>query len=125
MLSIKHADTRVSVRTASSTASSSTNRSPSRNSPNTSPIRVRVDGDVYAVGVLTGPEVEERLIQAAIKKANAPFDKSVFLGFLAGVWVGLGGIAALTVAGGIPIAVRNAWPMLPKLCMGVFFTFGE
>lgn len=78
----------------------------------------------YPDEVLSGHELEAVILAAAIKKANAPFDKSFFLGALAGVWVGLAGIAALTVAGGIPVDVRNEWPMLPKLAMGTFFTFG-
>jgi len=77
----------------------------------------------YPDEVLSGHELEAVILAAAIKKANAPFDKTFFLGALAGLWVGLAGIAALTVAGGIPVDVRNEWPMLPKLCMGTFFTF--
>jgi len=77
----------------------------------------------YPDEVLSGHELEAVILAAAIKKANAPFDKTFFLGALAGIWVGLAGIAALTVAGGIPVEVRNEWPMLPKLCMGIFFTF--
>lgn len=33
-------------------------------------------------------------------KMHNPVDKMAFLGFLAGIWVGFGGIAATTVAGG-------------------------
>jgi formate transporter len=68
-----------------------------------------------------------------------PVDKMAFLGFMAGIWVGFGGIAATTVAGGIfspkfilnfliiavgiPSDVRDTWPILPKLGLALFFPF--
>ena len=52
-----------------------------------------------------------------------PVDKMAFLGFLAGVWVGFGGIAATAVGGGIPIAIRAEWPVLPRLGLAFFFPF--
>jgi formate transporter len=52
-----------------------------------------------------------------------PVDKMAFLGFLAGVWVGFGGIAATAVGGGIPVAIRTDWPVLPKLGLAFFFPF--
>ncbi|KIM29025.1 hypothetical protein M408DRAFT_329061 [Serendipita vermifera MAFF 305830] len=52
-----------------------------------------------------------------------PLDKMAFLGFLAGIWVGFGGIAATSVAGGIPAEIRAQWPVLPKLGLAFFFPF--
>jgi formate transporter len=69
-----------------------------------------------------------------------PIDKMVFLGFMAGIWVGFGGIAATSVAGGphlacqsvtrnnlyaigIPVEIRDQWPVLPKLGLAFFFPF--
>ena len=52
-----------------------------------------------------------------------PVDKMAFLGFLAGTWVGFGGIAATAVGGGIPIAIRAEWPVLPRIGVAFFFPF--
>jgi len=71
-----------------------------------------------------------------------PIDKMFFLGFLAGMWVGFGGIAGKSlgilfefkelrsitqkgtaVAGGIPIDVRERWPTLPRMGIAFFFPF--
>lgn len=75
--------------------------------------------------MLSGLALENAILQNAIKKISNPIDKTFFLGMLAGVWVGLGGIASLSVAGGIPVDVRNAWPFLPKLAIGLNFPFGS
>lgn len=71
-------------------------------------------------------------------KMHNPVDKMAFLGFVAGIWVGFGGIAATTVAGGmcspyistfahailgIPREIREEWPVLPKLGVALFFPF--
>ena len=74
--------------------------------------------------MLSGLALENAILQNAIKKICNPLDKTFFLGMLAGVWVGFGGMAALSVAGGIPEDVRSAWPFLPKLGVGLFFPFG-
>ena len=52
-----------------------------------------------------------------------PPDKQLFLGFLAGIWVGLGGLTAISMAGGVPEDVRERWTMLPKFLTGAFFAF--
>lgn len=75
--------------------------------------------------MLSGLLLEDAILQNAYKKISNPLDKTFFLAVLAGFWVGLGGIAALSIAGGIPVDVRNAWPFLPKLAIGLFFSFGE
>lgn len=63
------------------------------------------------------------MIHNASHKMHNPVDKMAFLGFLAGVWVGFGGIAATAVGGGIPVAVRAEWPVLPKCGVAFFFPF--
>jgi formate/nitrite transporter len=73
--------------------------------------------------MLSGMLLEDAVLHNAIKKLHNPIDKTAFLGFMAGVWVGFGGLAALSVAGGIPVDVRARWPVLPKLGLGFFFPF--
>jgi hypothetical protein len=41
------------------------------------------------------------------------------------VWVGFGGIAALSAASGMPESVIVAWSIVPKFLMDAFFAFGE
>lgn len=73
--------------------------------------------------MLSGLLLEDAVLHNAIKKLHNPIDKTAFLGFMAGVWVGCGGMAALSVAGGIPVDVRARWPVLPKLGLAFFFPF--
>ena len=54
-------------------------------------------------------------------KAHLPLGKLFFLGVLAGWWCGLAVILVVTIAGGIPVDVRTAWPCLPKIVAGLFF----
>ncbi|KAG8757603.1 hypothetical protein FRC14_001894 [Serendipita sp. 396] len=73
--------------------------------------------------MLSGLLLEDAMIHNASHKMHNPVDKMAFLGFLAGIWVGFGGIAATSVAGGIPAAIRAEWPVLPKLGTAFFFPF--
>ena len=66
-------------------------------------------------------DVEKQQEKMSIIKAHLPFPRLFFLGCLAGWWIGLGATFALTMSGGIPVSVRTAWPMLPKVVTGVFF----
>ncbi len=66
-------------------------------------------------------EVEKLQESLSIKKAHYPLGKLFFLGCLAGWWVGLSSILVVTIAGGIPVDVRTAWPCLPKIATGLFF----
>ncbi|KAG5461448.1 MAG: hypothetical protein BJ554DRAFT_6361 [Olpidium bornovanus] len=78
-----------------------------------------------ALEMLMGPALESKFVQTAYKKSRNPIDKSVFLGMLAGFWVGLGGLAGLSAAGGISEAVRHTHPILPKMAVGFFFPFAR
>jgi formate/nitrite transporter FocA (FNT family) len=69
-------------------------------------------------------DVEKQQEKLSIIKAHLPFGKLFFLGCLAGWWVGLGAILVVTVAGGIPVATRNDWPMFPKIITGFLFPVG-
>lgn len=74
--------------------------------------------------MLSGLLLEDAILYNATRKVmNAP-DKQVFMGILAGIWVGLGGITATSVAGGVPEDVRARWTSLPKFLNGAFFAFG-
>ncbi|CAE6414005.1 unnamed protein product [Rhizoctonia solani] len=73
--------------------------------------------------MLSGLLLEDAVLHNATKKIHNPYDKMFFLGMLAGVWVGFGGLAAVSAAGGVPEDVRARWVMLPKLLMGSFFAF--
>ncbi|KAF9529872.1 Formate/nitrite transporter-domain-containing protein [Crepidotus variabilis] len=73
--------------------------------------------------MLSGLLLEDAMVHNAVHKMQNPIDKMFFLGFIAGIWVGLSGIAATMVAGGIPIEVRQQWPTLPKMGLAFFFPF--
>jgi hypothetical protein len=75
--------------------------------------------------MLSGLLLEDAVLHNATKKIHNPYDKMFFLGLLAGIWVGFGGLAAVSAAGGVPEDVRARWVMLPKLLMGSFFAFGS
>jgi hypothetical protein len=75
--------------------------------------------------MLSGLLLEDALLYNATKKVNNSPDKVLFTGALAGFWVGIGGIAAVSAAGGVPDEVRHTWLSLPKFLMGAFFAFGE
>jgi formate/nitrite transporter FocA (FNT family) len=75
--------------------------------------------------MLSGLLLEDAVLHNATKKIHNPYDKMFFLGTLAGIWVGFGGLAAVSAAGGVPEDVRARWVMLPKLLMGSFFAFGS
>uniref|UniRef100_A0A7S0HG13 EF-hand domain-containing protein n=1 Tax=Hanusia phi TaxID=3032 RepID=A0A7S0HG13_9CRYP len=66
-------------------------------------------------------EVEKQVEKLSMKKAHIEPLKLFFLGCVAGWWVGLAVILTVTLSGGIPVEVRNAWPMLPKMLVGFFF----
>jgi len=66
-------------------------------------------------------EVEKLQEKLSMYKAHLPLGKLFFLGVLAGWWCGLAVILVVTIAGGIPIDVRNSWPCLPKIVAGLFF----
>lgn len=78
-----------------------------------------------APDMLSGLLLEDAVLHNATKKIHNPIDKMFFLGLIAGVWVGFGGLAAVSAAGGVPEDVRARWVMLPKLLMGSFFAFGS
>lgn len=68
-----------------------------------------------------GAEVELVTTQLGQKKAAMSWHKMLFLGTLAGLFIVFGGAFALTVAGGISVDTRKAYPMLPKLLVGLTF----
>ncbi|KAG8917681.1 hypothetical protein FRC01_002291 [Tulasnella sp. 417] len=74
-----------------------------------------------AVDMLSGLLLEDAIVHNAVHKAQNTPDKTFFLGMLAGLWITFGGLAGLSAAGGIPIDVRNNWPILPKLGLAIFF----
>ncbi|CAE7150690.1 unnamed protein product [Rhizoctonia solani] len=73
--------------------------------------------------MLSGLLLEDAVLHNATKKIHNPYDKMFFLGLLAGIWIGFGGLAAASAAGGVPEDVRVRWVVLPKLLMGSFFAF--
>lgn len=75
--------------------------------------------------MLSGLLLEDAVLYNATKKANNPIDKLFFLSTMAGIWVGIGGLAGVSAAGGVPESVRNQWLALPKFLLGGFFAFGE
>lgn len=75
--------------------------------------------------MLSGLILEDAILHNAAKKISNPIDKTYFLGVLAGVWIGFGGTAALTIAGGIPRDIREEWPVLPRVGFAIVFPFGE
>lgn len=56
----------------------------------------------------------------AAKKAEMRLDVVIVLGLLSGLWVGLGGLASIMAAGGMP----NSDPGVKKIVAGVTFSVG-
>ena len=75
--------------------------------------------------MLSGLLLEDAVLYNATRKVVNPPDKQLFLALLAGIWVGLGGLTAVSIAGGVPEDVRARWPSLPKFLNGAFFAFGR
>jgi hypothetical protein len=75
--------------------------------------------------MLSGLLLEDALLFNATKKVSNTPDKLLFLSLIAGIWVGLGGVVAVSAAGGVPEDVRSQWVSLPKFLMGSFFAFGK
>ncbi|KAH7412366.1 Formate/nitrite transporter-domain-containing protein [Phaeosphaeria sp. MPI-PUGE-AT-0046c] len=73
--------------------------------------------------MLSGLALENAILFNATRKAADPPDKVLFLGILGGIWVGIGGIAGMSGAGGIPDAVRLQWVSLPRVVLGGWFVF--
>lgn len=83
---------------------------------------VRDTTSLAGSGTLTAAETEHAFLgMAHTKLYKNSWDKNFFLAFVAGFWVSLGAHTGSAFAGGIPLAVRTAWPILPKL--GVAITF--
>ena len=78
-----------------------------------------------ASGTQTGAAIEAALLASAKVRADRPADQTFFLGLIAGIWVGFGGIAGYSAACGVSEAVRQSWPIVPKFLTGAFFAFGE
>lgn len=72
---------------------------------------------------LSGLLLEDALLHNAEHKLANSIDKTFFLGLLGGLWMAMGGIAASSASGGITASIREAWPMLPKLGVALFFPF--
>ncbi|KAJ3079179.1 hypothetical protein HK102_003972 [Quaeritorhiza haematococci] len=72
----------------------------------------------------TGAELENVVTALGIKKKDYPWDKILFLGFLAGTWTAFAGLFTVAIAGGVPVDVRAAWPVLPKILTGCTFPVG-
>lgn len=75
--------------------------------------------------MLSGLLLEDAVLYNATRKVDNPPDKQLFLAVLAGIWVGMGGITAVSIAGGVPEDVRARWPSLPRFLSGAFFAFGQ
>lgn len=73
--------------------------------------------------MLSGLLLEDAVLYNATRKVMNPPDKQLFLGLLAGIWVGLGGLTAISLAGGVPEDVRARWLSLPKFLNGAWFAF--
>lgn len=75
--------------------------------------------------MLSGLALENAILFNATRKIADPPDKVLFLGILGGIWVGIGGIAGISGAGGVPEAVRSQWVSLPRVILGGWFVFGR
>eukprot|EP00026_Physarum_polycephalum_P006273 Phypoly_transcript_06315.p1 GENE.Phypoly_transcript_06315~~Phypoly_transcript_06315.p1 ORF type:complete len:366 (+),score=49.04 Phypoly_transcript_06315:659-1756(+) len=67
----------------------------------------------------TPKETIEAVIGAAEHKASLTLDKTIILGIMAGMYVGLGGIFALSVSQNLP----TTDPGFQKLVLGILFSF--
>ncbi|KAJ3040404.1 hypothetical protein HDV00_010958 [Rhizophlyctis rosea] len=69
----------------------------------------------------TGEELGNVIAKLGVHKSHNPWDKTLFMGFLSGVWVTFAGIFAIMIAGGIPETVRHDYPAIPKFLVGLTF----
>lgn len=72
----------------------------------------------------TPKEETEGMMAAGIAKAKLSWDKTVVLGFLAGVYVAFGGSLAIMVAGGYDTSVVGAQKGVQKFLFGAVFPTG-
>ena len=72
----------------------------------------------------TPQEIVRTVESMGSAKASLPLGKLLLLGFLAGAYIGLGGMLAQVVAGGMPEEFRKAYPGLWKLVFGGVFPVG-
>ncbi|KAJ3337080.1 hypothetical protein HDU93_001653 [Gonapodya sp. JEL0774] len=68
-----------------------------------------------------GEALETIVANLGVKKNDIPWDKTIFLGLLAGFFVSQGCLFALTAGGGLPPEVRAAYPAVSKVLLGVTF----
>ncbi|AKX95037.1 formate transporter [Moorella thermoacetica] len=66
-------------------------------------------------------EVAMDIVQAGVKKAALPVNKTLVLGFLAGAYIALGGLLAVRVSGAVP---NEVWGSLQKLIFAGVFPVG-
>ncbi|KAJ3038698.1 hypothetical protein HK097_003091, partial [Rhizophlyctis rosea] len=69
----------------------------------------------------TGEELGTVIAKLGVHKSHNPWDKTLFMGFLSGVWVTFAGIFGISIAGGVPEHIRHEWPMIPKFLVGITF----
>lgn len=75
------------------------------------------------MGLYLPKEILPKVYDAAFTRHTAGFSKTVVLGFLAGAYIALGSLLAVSVGGGVPgIAASN--PGIAKLLMGAVFPVG-
>jgi len=71
----------------------------------------------------TPKELVAKAHEAAFTRSNAGIRKTIVLSFLAGAYIALGGLLAVTIGGGMPgVAAEN--PGLQKFMMGAVFPLG-
>ncbi|KXS12901.1 hypothetical protein M427DRAFT_59201 [Gonapodya prolifera JEL478] len=71
-----------------------------------------------------GEALETIVANLGVKKNEIPWDKTLFLSILAGFFVSQGCIFALSAGGGIPLEIRQAYPAISKLLLGMTFPVG-
>lgn len=103
--------------------------SSSKRSDNASLNKKRIEDSVQQVVQMprdynNQTEVDKLVVSAADTKSHNSIDKTLFLGFLAGIFVSLSAILSLVAAGGISIEIRQTNPAIPKLIFGALFPVG-
>ena len=73
--------------------------------------------------MLSAKEIVQKLVVVGQQKIKLPTSKVLLLGILAGFYIGIGGLLAVTVGGGIP-EIKTTNPGLQKFIFGAVFPLG-
>jgi formate/nitrite transporter len=88
------------------------------------PVNPRDSKSTLPRGYNMPAEVEQMVANVGEKKSTNTLDKTIYLGFLAGLFVSIAGITAMVAASGIDPAIAAANPFVPRFIFSAIFPCG-